>query len=241
MNAKEISAEEYLEREKAVRRDYEERIKEAKRETWEMVKRTAWIVNLAVPPGWLALGAMSLADHAVLPALLATLGMALIGTASLWRLRIQRPCGCTPDSSPRGDQSPPSSALPVRIARRSTRLLEMKLPFVSEQASAIALTGFRSLTRAPEAKMLLLTPIILVIVYAGIFLRQGLKVPTLVIPLMAFGAMAMVLLTWSSSSAISSASTAAASAFSCCAPPLAETCCWARTWPSPRWRWPWAE
>ena len=42
------------------------------------------LVNLVVPPGWLPLGATALAEGNVLIALLGTLGLTLIGTASLW-------------------------------------------------------------------------------------------------------------------------------------------------------------
>ena len=51
-------------------------------EEWE---RTARLVNLVVPVGWLPLGVMSAAEGRVVPSLLGLLGMTLIGTASLWK------------------------------------------------------------------------------------------------------------------------------------------------------------
>ena len=43
------------------------------------------LVNLVLPPGWLPLGIRGLAEGNVLPALLGTLGLTLIGSASLRR------------------------------------------------------------------------------------------------------------------------------------------------------------
>ena len=77
----------------------------------------------------------------------------------------------------------------------TVKLLERRLPFVSEQVSVIALGGFRSLTRAPEAKMLFLTPIIMVVVFGAIFWRQSEKAPIVVRPLFAYGATTMILFT----------------------------------------------
>jgi hypothetical protein len=76
----------------------------------------------------------------------------------------------------------------------STRFLERRLPWTSDQTSVIALGGFRSLLRAPEAKMLLLTPIIMVVVFGSLLAARATPPPA-TRPLIAFGAMAMLLLT----------------------------------------------
>src|SRR5262249_12098299 len=72
---------------------------------------------------------------------------------------------------------------------------EMKLPWLSEQATAIALAAFRSLLRAPEAKMLLLTPLLMLLIFGSMFLaRKGTaEYPEATRPMLAFGAMVMVL------------------------------------------------
>jgi ABC-2 type transport system permease protein len=74
-------------------------------------------------------------------------------------------------------------------------MLEWRLPWLSEQASAVALGGLRSLTRAPEAKMILLSPILLVIIFGGLFLTHSFEPPAMVRPLAAFGGVSMILLT----------------------------------------------
>jgi hypothetical protein len=91
-------------------------------------------------------------------------------------------------------------------------MLEWRLPWVSEPAAAVALGGFRSLVRAPEAKMMLLAPVIMVVVFGSLFMSnaftprkskeskepqeslQQFIMPEFVPPLVAYGAMSMALL-----------------------------------------------
>jgi hypothetical protein len=95
-----------------------------------------------------------------------------------------------------GRRRPAAVARPAAVgtARPSGHLLERKLPWLSEQTSAIALGSFRSLTRAPEGKMMLLTPILLVVVFGVMFLTRNADLPPAVRPLVAFGAMGTILL-----------------------------------------------
>jgi hypothetical protein len=156
-------------------------------------EHTFRIVNMALPPGWLPLGAMALAERDVLPAILAALGLAVIGTASLWRaytttLRLYR------GEFSAGKAAPARAVAPVPRASSSSQLLERRLPWLSEHASAIALSGIRSLVRAPEAKMVLLTPIILVIVFGSMLLTRRAALPEGLRPLLAFGGIGMTLL-----------------------------------------------
>jgi hypothetical protein len=72
-------------------------------------------------------------------------------------------------------------------------LLEKKLPWLSEQAAAIALGGFRSLVRAPEAKMMLLGPIVMALVFGSMLVRRTEAVPESFRPAMMTGVMAVVL------------------------------------------------
>jgi hypothetical protein len=161
--------------------------------TWEHVQQIAWLANGILPPGWLPYGAASLADGDVLPALLGLLGMTLIGTASLWRsyrttVRLYK------GEFTSGEKRKATVRKPVVTGPVSPIFLERRLPWLSEQASAIALASFRSLTRAPEAKMMLLTPIMMVVIFGALLFRQSTAVPQAVRPLMAFGAMATTLL-----------------------------------------------
>jgi hypothetical protein len=73
-------------------------------------------------------------------------------------------------------------------------MVERRLPWVGEHASAVATAGFRSLTRAPEAKMAFLAPVIMVVVFGGIIASGGGEPVRLLRPLIAFGIAGMIML-----------------------------------------------
>jgi ABC-2 type transport system permease protein len=155
-------------------------------------EQTARTVNTFVPVGWLPYSAVSLLEGRILPSLLATLGLALIGTGSLVRcygttLRLYT--GQFKGRKPHG-----TPVVKPKHVTTSTSFLERHLPWVSEHASAIAFAGFRSLTRAPEAKMMLLTPVIFTVVFGSTFLRVHSTPSEFLRPVMSAGVMAMVLL-----------------------------------------------
>jgi ABC-2 type transport system permease protein len=58
----------------------------------------------------------------------------------------------------------------------------------------VATAAFRSLTRAPEAKMMLLAPIIMVVVFGGVLMTRAGSPPEALRPLMAIGAATMIVL-----------------------------------------------
>ena len=100
------------------------------------------------------------------PALLGTLGFGLIGGV--------QPAAGVPDDAPAVHRaSSPGEGAGRRRGPRApvdpsrVRLVERRLPWVSEHASAVATAAFRSLTRAPEAKMALLAPVIMLVVFGG--------------------------------------------------------------------------
>src|SRR5207237_4805654 len=122
------------------------------------------------------------------------LGLGLIGTGSLWRsyrttLRLYT--GQFNSSGKRSIVTPPP---PKTRAATSPALLEKKLPWLSEYAAAITLGSFRSLTRAPEAKLLLLAPILMVVIFGGLLFRHSGSLPEAARPLLLFGVMATILL-----------------------------------------------
>jgi hypothetical protein len=195
LSSGQINASQYRQRHEQIQREYEAqkaRVQESGRQMLQQVEQTAWLVNVVLPLGWLPLGAMAAAEGNVLPALLGTLGLTLIGAASLWRsyrTTVRLYTGQFSSGKRRRVAVVPTA----RTGERRAKLLEKHLPWVSEHASAIALAGFRSLTRAPEVKMMLLTPIILVVVFGSIFLTRSMELPETLRSLPAFGAMAMIL------------------------------------------------
>src|SRR5205807_10222895 len=83
--AHDFDAIEHLRRQRELMEEHERAGQQADRQAFERWQHTAWLGNLVLPAGWLRLGVMSAAEGQVVPAMLGLLGMALIGTASLWR------------------------------------------------------------------------------------------------------------------------------------------------------------
>ncbi len=179
--------------------EVDKRTEEKNSQTLQSVVNIVEIMSVILPPGWLGLGARGAAEGNFLPVLLGFLGMGGIGAFSLWRAyrtTIRLYTGYYTSKKRSQVAQPLPSEAPATAASQpaGTSLLERELPWVSEQAAAVALGGFRSLVRAPEAKLVLLTPIILLVVFGGMFVAQGIPVGERFRPLMAFGGTSMVLL-----------------------------------------------
>jgi hypothetical protein len=185
-----ISESEYHRRLAESLRDADARVQEANRRLLEELEHGARLGNLAFPPGWLPTGAAALAEGHPGPALLGTLGLGLIGTLSLWRayrttLRLYsgQVGGQTPTSAPDTGADAPVS-----------RLLEKRLPGIPEQAAVVALAGLRSLLRAPESRLMLLAPVVLLLLFGAMLWANPVGVPPALRPLAAGGVMAVALL-----------------------------------------------
>jgi ABC-2 type transport system permease protein len=161
----------------------------------------ARLVNMATPPGWLPYGATAAMEGRPLPVLACVFGMGLIGIASLrrsYRTTIRMYTGDFTKGRTRrkikdkavskgSSDSKAGSGCPAVF-------LEKKLPWMSEQASAVALAVFRSLMRAPEGKMMLLTPVIMLVVFGGMLAGKRGDVAELLRPLIASGFAAFILI-----------------------------------------------
>jgi hypothetical protein len=206
-----ISPQEYQKRQATLDREFEARFKKEKeeriRQTVMPAEDTIRLMNLLLPPGWLPVGLEAAAEGWLWPILLAILGPSLIGSASLWRayhttMRLYtgqytsgKTAGVPARSVSEGGSQP---SLTPRDGGTRANLLEKNLPWLSEQASVITLAAFRSLVRAPEAKMLLLSPLLMLIVFGSMFFATArADVPEAVRPLIGFGAMVMVLFSMS--------------------------------------------
>ena len=108
-----------------------------------------------------------------MPAILGLLGMTLIGAGSLWRAyRTTVGLYSGQSTNVKGRPAPaPAVASPASVAKPGGLWLEARLPGLSEPVSAIALGGFRSLVRSPEAKMMLLSPVIMIPIFGSMLWR----------------------------------------------------------------------
>ncbi len=184
---REITRAEHDSRVRALRRP-------ASEEDRQRVYETVRLINMVFPLGWLPYGASQGFAGKPWAGLLAMSGLALIGAASLRRsyhttLRLYT--GQFSSQAPRAPAVPagPSPAVEPNAGPKKypAEFLEKKIPRLTEYASAITVSCFRSLIRAPEAKMLLLTPLIMLFVFGGMTYNQNSNPPELVRPLMAAG------------------------------------------------------
>jgi hypothetical protein len=157
-------------------------------------ERVARTVNRVVPPGWLPYGVATLLEGRVAPSIYAALGLTLIGTASLMRSYKTAVRLYTGHFTGRRRRQPAVKVETIKAPQRAPIFMEKQIPWISEQASAITVACFRSLTRAPESKMMLLSPIIFTLIFGSTFLRVQSDPPQVLRPIMAAGLMGMILL-----------------------------------------------
>jgi ABC-2 type transport system permease protein len=167
---------------------------------FEEMTHTATTINKIVPLGWLPYGARASAEGNAWPPLLGALGLALVGTVSLRRsltttLRLYTGQFTGRVRAMPAESTPVATEVVRSTAQTKASLLERRLPWMSEQASVIALAAFRSMLRAPETKIMLLSPLILVGVFGSMFVSGRASMSEYMRPLMVSGAMAMVLIT----------------------------------------------
>lgn len=191
--AKQLDAEAFVRLSRQAQQRHERENQQADLASGTSLRHVVWWPNVVLPIGWLPLGVMSAAEGKWAQALAACLGMTLIGGLSLWRayrttVRLYQ--GGFTSKKTRPVRALAASVTP---ARRDSRPLEARLPGFSEPVSAIALAGWRSLMRAPEVKMMVLTPVVMGSVFGGAALRMPTDMPVAARPLIAVAAIAMVL------------------------------------------------
>lgn len=148
-------------------------------------------VHLAVPLLWLPGSAGALAEGQVWPALGAALGMIGIGGwgfARAYRGTIHYYQGIVS-----AKHLPKVAAVTAKSSPdRKKSLVERRLSFLPEQASALGLAVLRALSRAPEVKMALTANLLIfAVIGAGAVFRARGPIPDEFRPFMACGAVAV--------------------------------------------------
>jgi hypothetical protein len=188
-----LDALEHLRRQQELIQQNKLAAQQADRASMEHWEQTARLANLVLPVGWLPLGVLYAAEGHILPSILGLMGMTLIGAASLWRA-YRTTIGLYQGQSTNRKGRPAPAVESAAIApKRGGLLVEAHVPGLSEPVSAIALGGLRSLLRAPEAKMMLLTPVIMIPIFGSMLFRSSNAVPELIRPLVAAGGILLVL------------------------------------------------
>ncbi len=143
------------------------------------------MAHKVIPFLWVANGAMSLAGGNILPAILGTAGGFLLGGLGLrraYRSTIRFYTGQTVHK--KTAHKPKAKKI---ITRKN--FLERKLPGVSDEAAALALGFFRSLTRAAEVKMMLATNLFIFLIFGvSILMRRSADLSDTFKPFIATGA-----------------------------------------------------
>ena len=153
-----------------------------KPETKAQIERAARIAHVVVPVLWLPNGARELAEGRWWPALQGAAGAFALGAAGL-----ARAYRSTVRFYQGGGNGKPAPVKPAQAptAVRGRILVERHLPLVPEEATALALATFRSMTRAPEVKMALaMNVFIFGIMGASIFARGSAKIPEEIRPML---------------------------------------------------------
>ena len=145
-----------------------------------------------VPLFWLPLGAQRLAEHRVSPALLGTLGCVGIGMLGLRRAYRGTMRFYQGDIGVKVAREPAKSpaATTTLTSKSHDNFLELRPPWVPEQAAAVALATIRSMLRAPEVKMAWAVPyIVVVIVGSSLLFRVRPQLPEATKPFLVSGAL----------------------------------------------------
>ena len=183
--AGEISLEQFLASSEAAEKAFDEQVKQDRQAKLATLNQTATYTNLALPIGWLPYGAGSAARGSVAVPWLCFLGMSAIGSASLamaYRSTVRSYTG-----EHNKEYRPVTRRAKKAIAKDS--LLERSVPFFAESQSAVTMATLRSTLRAPEAKMALLTPLILACVFGSLILTGKIdKLPQFARPWLGIGA-----------------------------------------------------
>ncbi|MHC4585236.1 MAG: hypothetical protein ACYS3N_11940 [Planctomycetota bacterium] len=127
------------------------------------------LAHKVVPFLWVGNGAMSLGKGNALPAVLSAAGAFCIGGLGLrraYRSTVRFYQGHTVVK--RSKQKP--KAKKIHSVRKN--FLERQLPGIPDEAAALALAFFRSLTRAPEVKMALATNFIFILLFGTMFFAR---------------------------------------------------------------------
>ena len=161
----ELSPEEYESSRKAIEEEMEEVRLAAREARVASTKRTMTMVNAALPIGWLPYGASAAAQGSVVWPWLCVFGMSTIGLTSLrlaYRSTVRAYTG-------EHNKDYRVVARQKSKTRASNSILEKDIPFLTGTQSVVATSTFRSMLRAPEAKMALLTPLIFACVFGSMF------------------------------------------------------------------------
>ena len=189
----EISPQHFNDQVASLKKERDEKRKQQRMQIYRRVVDITAVASMVVPVGWLGYGARAAAGGNIVPGLLGTLGALVIGVVSLrrsYRSTLQYYKGGFNATARK-----PTEPVQWDPSQPVSNFLERRIVRVPDQAAAVAWGGFRSLMRAPEGKMLLLTPLILLAFFGAMFfMGRERHVPEMVRPMVGLGAISVTML-----------------------------------------------
>lgn len=128
-------------------------------------------VHRYIPPGWVGLSALNLAERSPWPALGSAAVFGLVGASGLLVAfgQAKRAYGRATPKLRKSDKATSSKA----VAKPGRAFNDRDLPLVSSEVSALTLAFFRSQMRAPELRMVFASQFIMIIVFGSVFGRNS--------------------------------------------------------------------
>ncbi len=175
------------------------KVKRKARKEAKLLLIETWVtrVAIALPIGWLALGAKLAFQGDVLLSLLCFAGLAAVAAFSL-RRSYQTTLRFVTGIDDRKKGGAATAPVKKRAARKASRemLVGRSLPFVDESTSSVAVAAAQSLLRSAEFKMVMLTPLLLLVFGAAALLaNRGTTISATMRPYLSLGAICMGLFT----------------------------------------------
>lgn len=135
-------------------------------------------VSAVLPPGWVVYGIVNTLEERMLPASLCLLGMTLIGVWSLRRsyhttLKLYHGTYDSVTGRKQDSRTERRGSRPGNTAIKNHPLTAIRLPGIPAQAYAVGAAGFRSLWRLPEMKLTLFSPLLMLVVFGGVFASRA--------------------------------------------------------------------
>ena len=173
----EITSQEYLDSFQALQERQRARKAEQMQSMWSVVVNTAGWASAILPIGWFPYGVRSMAQGIIWPAFAGAVASGAIGVHSLWRAYQTTLRFYTSGGQAARPLRPVAAAAVAHKAAaevpRRVLTVERTLGPLPPRVAAIAWANLIMLFRAPEAKMTIVSPIIMILVFGSMIFSGG--------------------------------------------------------------------